>query len=302
VSFHTHSGVILRPMGTQSDDDMTPEDLWSIKRLSGVAEKLTGYPVVSIWHDFKYHPKEVITGTQDWFYEHLGALFWTVELWSPNRAAGISGYKWIDWFRDHPVEDDLKLIAWSDKDCGGKACVAWEPFVHPQLGEVEIGGWDKMNYWRNPPAHLREAEVKRFPGWLKQLGLSLPKLVLLEASATKLGPERWQVRMAVANSGYLSAHVTKRALERKVVRGVMFELDCDEPSMRLLNGKRRVEGPHLEGHAPASTQLAFLPSRELTADRAVTHWVVQAPAGTVLHLTARADRAGRVRHALRLGA
>ena len=26
VSFHTHSGVILRPMGTQSDDDMTPEE------------------------------------------------------------------------------------------------------------------------------------------------------------------------------------------------------------------------------------------------------------------------------------
>ena len=34
VSFHTHSGVILRPMGSQSDDDMTPEDLWMIKRLS----------------------------------------------------------------------------------------------------------------------------------------------------------------------------------------------------------------------------------------------------------------------------
>jgi hypothetical protein len=32
VSFHTHSGVILRPMGTQSDDDMTPEDLWIYKR------------------------------------------------------------------------------------------------------------------------------------------------------------------------------------------------------------------------------------------------------------------------------
>src|SRR5512143_1659340 len=28
ISFHTHSGVILRPMGTQSDDDMIPEDLW----------------------------------------------------------------------------------------------------------------------------------------------------------------------------------------------------------------------------------------------------------------------------------
>jgi hypothetical protein len=27
-----------------------------------------------IWHDFKYHPKDVISGTQDWVYEHLGAV------------------------------------------------------------------------------------------------------------------------------------------------------------------------------------------------------------------------------------
>jgi len=80
VGFHTHSGVILRPMGTQSDSDMTPEDLWMIKRISDIGSKLTGYPAVSIFHDFKYHPKEVITGTQDWVYEHLGALFWTVEV------------------------------------------------------------------------------------------------------------------------------------------------------------------------------------------------------------------------------
>jgi murein tripeptide amidase MpaA len=80
VSFHTHSGVILRPMGTQSDDDMTPEDLWVYKRLSDLGARLSGYPAISIFHDFKYHPKEIITGTQDWVYEHLGALFWTVEL------------------------------------------------------------------------------------------------------------------------------------------------------------------------------------------------------------------------------
>ena len=72
ISYHTHSGVILRPMGTQSDDDMIPEDLWSIKRFSELGAKLTGYPAISIWHDFKYHPKEVIGGTQDWVYEHLG--------------------------------------------------------------------------------------------------------------------------------------------------------------------------------------------------------------------------------------
>ncbi len=58
VSFHTHSGVILRPMGTVADEHMTPEDLWMIKRLSDIGAKLTGYPAVSSFHDFKYHPKE----------------------------------------------------------------------------------------------------------------------------------------------------------------------------------------------------------------------------------------------------
>jgi murein tripeptide amidase MpaA len=163
VSFHTHSGVILRPMGTQSDDDMTPEDLWMYKRLSDIGAKLTGYPAISIFHDFKYHPKEVITGTQDWVYEHLGALFWTVEIWAPNKEAGITDYQWIEWYRDHPVEDDLKLLKWSDEQCGGQAHVDWYPFRHPQLGMVELGGWDRMNYWRNPPPHLREREAARFP-------------------------------------------------------------------------------------------------------------------------------------------
>ena len=117
ISYHTHSGVILRPMGSKSDDDMAPEDLWSIKRFSALGEKLSGYPAISIWHEFKYHPKDVISGTQDWVYEHLGALFWVVEIWSPNKEAGITDYKWIDWYREHPVDDDLKLLAWSDKHC-----------------------------------------------------------------------------------------------------------------------------------------------------------------------------------------
>jgi len=297
ISYHTHSGVILRPMGTCSDDDMIPEDLWAYKRFSAMGEKLTGYPAVSIWHEFKYHPKEVIGGTQDWLYEHLGALFWVVEIWSPNQAAEIKDYKWIDWFREHPVEDDLKLLAWSDEQCGGQAHVDWKPFQHPQLGAVELGGWDKMNYWRNPPPHLREREAARFPAWMTQLALSLPRLELLRTEVRALGPDTWRVRLAVANSGWLPAYISQRALQRKVVRGVMFEilLPPGDPGIALVSGKERMEGPQLEGHAPKNSQIAFLPSREVTADRAVAEWVVRAPKGTRLALSARADRAGTVR-------
>jgi len=294
VSFHTHSGVILRPMGTQSDDDMTPEDLWQYKRFSDLGAKLTGYPAISIFHDFKYHPKQVITGTQDWVYEHLGALFWTVEIWAPNKEAGINDYQWIEWYRDHPVEDDKKLLKWSDEQCGGKAHVDWYPFNHPQLGRVELGGWDKMNYWRNPPAHLREREVARFPAWLQQIALSLPKLEVLRAEVRALGPDSWRVRFAVANSGYLPSYVTKRALERKTVRGVVFQILLPKGAS-LISGKERTKGTQLEGHAPKGSLQAFMPDRNITGDRAMIEWIVRAPQGTTVALTATADRAGTVR-------
>ncbi|MDT8999399.1 M14 family metallopeptidase [Paucibacter sp. APW11] len=297
ISFHTHSGVILRPMGSQSDEDMTPEDLWLYQRFSQLGEKHTGYPAISIWHDFKYHPKDVISGTQDWVYEHLGALFWVVELWSPNKEAGIAGYKWIDWYREHPVADDLKLLKWSDEQCGGQAHVDWRPFQHPQLGVVEIGGWDKMNFWRNPPPALREREAARFPAWMTQIALSLPRLELLRTEVRALGPDTWRVRLAVANSGYLPAYVTQRALERKIVRGVQFEIHMplNNPEISLVSGKERMEGPQLEGHGAKQSLQAFLPTREVTGDRAVGEWVVRAPKGTRLALSASAERAGTIR-------
>ena len=299
VSFHTHSGVILRPMGTQSDTDMTPEDLWMYKRLSDIGSKLTGYPAVSSFHDFKYHPKEIITGTQDWVYEHLGALFWTVEIWAPNKEAGITDYDWIHWYRDHPPEDDIKLLKWSDEQCGGQAHVDWYPFIHPDLGAVELGGWDRMNFWRNPPPHLREREAARFPAWLNSIGLTLPKLELLSASAEPLGENRWRIKMAVSNAGYLPSYVTKRAIDRKTARPCIFELTLPKGA-ELLMGKLRVEGPQLEGHAPPNSMQAFLPNKTLTGDRAMSEWIIRAPAGSVVSLSAHAGRAGRVRTTLEL--
>jgi hypothetical protein len=132
---------------------------------------------------------------------------------------------------------------------------------------------------------------------MMQVALSLPKLELLRTEVRALGPDTWRVRLAVANSGWLPAYVSQRALQRKIVRGVMFEivLPPNDPSITLVSGKERMEGPQLEGHAPKNSQIAFLPSREVTADRAVAEWVVRAPKGTRLALTARADRAGAVR-------
>jgi murein tripeptide amidase MpaA len=300
VSFHTHSGVILRPFSSEADENMPAEDLWLYKLFGKKSTELTGYPNISIFHDFKYHPKQVITGGFDWIYEHLGQFFWTVEIWAPVREAGVKDYHFIDWYREHPPEDDLKLIEWSDRELGGEGYIDWYPFDHPQLGRVELGGWNKLATFRNPPAKYIEREVQRFPKWLAWQALTLPRLEIYRAVADRLGPDTWKVRLAVHNTGYLPSYVTKRALERKVVRGVVYDIELPEGA-RLVAGKARMEGGQLEGRASKVTLQAFLPNLDLTGDRGQCEWTVRAPAGSRIGLNARHERAGRVRTELVLG-
>jgi len=194
------------------DDDIPAEDLWAYKAIGEKGHTMTGYPAISNYHEFRYHPKEVITGVfDDWMYEHRGVFAWTTEIWSPQRQAGITDYKYIDWFRDHPFEDDLKMLAWSDEKLDGKGYVDWYAFEHPQLGPVELGGWDPHLAFRNPPPQYLEAEVDPLGDWVIWQALASPKLELRELEAEKLGEGAWRIRFAVQNTGWLPTNVSKMA-------------------------------------------------------------------------------------------
>jgi hypothetical protein len=265
--------------------------LWTYQKLGEKGTALTGYPAVSVYHDFRYHPNEVITGGFDvWMYEHMGLFCWTVEIWSPQRQAGIEEYKFIDWYREHPLEDDLKMLKWSDEVLEGKGYVDWYAFEHPQLGTVELGGWDRMYAFRNPPQQFLEREIAPFADWLIWLLSISPRLALYEASATSLGEDAYRVRLVVHNTGWLPSYVTKKALEKKVVRGVVAEIELPEGAT-LETGKPREELGQLEGRAYKS---AMASADDGTDDRAKVEWVVRAPAGSMVKLVARHQRAGRV--------
>ena len=309
ITFHTYSGVLLRPYGTQADDTMPAEDLWTFGAIGKKGTEITGYPAISVYHDFRYHPKDVITGVfDDWMYDHLGLFAWTVEIWSPQRQAGLTegfdgntkagSFKFIDWYRDHPVEDDLKMLQWADRELDGKGYIDWKPFDHPQLGPIEIGGWDAQAAFRNPPGKFLEKEIAPLAEWAIFHALISPRLEIHAATAEPLGDGAYLVRLVVNNSGWLPTYVTKKALERKVVRAVVAEISLPEGAT-LEHGKSRVEIGQLEGRAykPSSP---YGWAADPTAERAKTEWVVRAAPGTVVKLTARHERAGFVRAELTL--
>ncbi len=292
LTFHTWSGVLLRPFSMSPDEDMAAEDLWAYKKQGEKGEKITGYPAISVYHEFRYHPKDVISGTFDWIYEHLGLYEWTVEIWCPMREAGITNYKYIDWFRDHPVEDDLKMLAWADKECDGKGYIDWYNFQHPQLGAVEIGGWNKLYSFRNPPPHLLEREVAKFPDWLIHNAMLSPKLDIVDLKAEKIADNVYRVILVVQNTGYLPSYVSKRALARGQSRGVITEITLPTDA-KLRSGKSRLSLGELEGRAYKHTLMSFWTDTSPTSDRAITEWIVEG-AGEI-SITVQHEKAGTVR-------
>lgn len=299
ITYHTFSGVILRVPGRGPDDDLPPEDVWTMKSLGKKGTDMSGYPCISVFHEFKYHPKEVITGVfDDWLYDNMGIYGWTVEIWSPQRQAGIEDYKYIEWFRDHPREDDLKMLKWSDEKLGGKGYYNWEPFDHPQLGPVEIGGWDGLYAFRNPPGEFLEKEITPLADWAIWMAGTTPQLtergLIIEPKGDLL-----HIRWAVQNSGFLPTNVTEHAAKKKIVRGVMGEIHCVSESHEsqgnftpnwLVAGSIRQEKGQLRGWSQTPSS-GFGWSFDSTDDVAVFEWVVKPGQ---YRLSAWHDRAGRL--------
>ncbi len=294
VAFHTYSGVLLRPYDDRNDDVFPAEDLWTYKKIGEKGTQITNYPAISIYHDFRYHPNKVITGGFDtWLYDHMGMFAWTVEIWSPQRQAGIKDYKYIDWFREHPLEDDLTMLKWSDEALGGKGYVNWYPFDHPQLGRIELGGWNLQYAFRNPPPEFLEKEIAPFADWLIWHLLISPRLEVYEATVKPLGNSNYYVRLIVHNTGWLPSYVTKRAVEKKIVRGLVCEIELPEGAT-LKTGKPREELGQLEGRAYKPSSPSAFQDYDPTEDRIKVEWVVHAPNGGAVKVTARHERAGVV--------
>jgi hypothetical protein len=184
------------------------------------------------------------------------------------------------------------MLKWNDDVLRGRGYVNWYSYKHPQLGKVELGGWDFMNMWTNPPLEFLEKEISPFPDWIVWHALISPRLVPVETKVTSLGADSFRVRFVVQNEGWLPTYVTKKALERKATRGVIAEITLPKGAA-LESGKLREELGELEGRAYKTV----IPdeSDEGTSERVKVEWVVKAKKGTRVKLLAKHERAGVVR-------
>ncbi len=301
ITYHTFSGVILRPFSTRPDDKMDVNDLWVYQLMGERGKELTGYKCLSVYHDFRYHPTEVTTGAfDDWVYDHLGIFAFTVELWDLPGRAGIEDRDFIKWFRTHPHADDVKILRWLEENANADAYIDWYTYEHPQLGPVELGGLNRMYTFRNPPHHLMGEEAEKNTPWALALADMLPRLTLHELAATALGDGRYRLRLVVENSGFLATNTSGQGQKRAAARPVRVELSLPEGAS-FVTGKARTELGHLQGRSNKLDVTAVYGSSP-TDNRAWAEWVVQGQPGDEIGVAILSDRAGNLRRDLTLPA
>jgi len=297
ITFHTFSGVHLRPLSSGPDDDMPAQDLRTFKAIGAKGKELTGYPALSVYHDFQYNPKELIKGTfDDWMYGHLGLYAWTTEIWSIQNQAGVKTPKPTEWFKDHPAEEDLKILKWSDDVIGREGYIDWYPFDHPELGNIELGGWNSLVTWRNPPHKLLENEISPLADFVLFHCLISPKLEIFSLETERQG-ELVSIELVLHNTGWLPTNISQQALDMNVVRDLEVDLQLPE-GVTLVTGKIKTTAGQLKGRDNKSAMALW--AGDATEERAKMEWVVHAPESAEVSIVAVHQRAGTLRTKVKL--
>jgi hypothetical protein len=294
-AFHTSGGVLLRPSSTQPDSAIEPMDIWVWNQLAEHGTALTGYPAHSVFADFTWDPRETMSGAaDDWVYEHLGVFGWTTEFWDVVHAATGTKSSTHIWYTGPTADEALAVLRWCDQN-DPEAHVDWYPFAHPQLGAVELGGWNQISSWVNPPAHLLREEVAPHAEFAIHQALCSPRVEIVHAICTRLGVDSWRVEAGIANTGWLATDVSAVARKRRLVRPGFVELTGD--GVGVVGGPARQTFGHLDGRAA----LRFRNWHDGTPDRALMSWVVSGAEGDTVTITATSDRAGSATVEVRLG-
>ena len=213
-TLHTGMESIIRPPAIQTDKEMPAGDLQSALDIGKLGVELTDYVLFS----YRKLNDDIYVAHGDfatWTYEQLGLLVFCDELWDV-RARGGKDYVELNEMNkerdlDGIEEAEIGALKWNDEALEGRGFVDWRPFEHPQLGAVELGGWDRI-LRNNAPPQLLEETCEKMARFLMAHAQASPRLRAGFHEVKAIGDGTYQLSVAVHNDGYLPTNITQQAV------------------------------------------------------------------------------------------
>jgi hypothetical protein len=248
-SLDTAVPMLLRgPSTSATEEGMFPKDAALAAKFDREGMKITGYP----WAGDVYHVYATrggpnpVTGEPardqplfghgpDFGYLSFGVIWYGDEIWNGGR--------FVDYDKNGRI-DEIETFRWNDEHRAGKGDFkAWAAFRHPQLGDVEIGGWNPKFYSQNPPPDMLETWARNEALFNLYLAQQLPQVRVTAVSAesakgTSAADRLFEVQATVTNEGLIptALEIAKRV---KMVKPdtVTLALDKGQELARPAPGK-----------------------------------------------------------------
>ena len=247
-SMDTSVPMHLRPPSTCEETEcMYPSDLKWYKHFDSVGVSITKYPWAgNVYRTYatrggvnpitgdSLQPQALFGHGPDFGYFYVGTIWYGDEIWNGGREK--------DYDKNGRVEQ-WEVLRYCDEDFGGKCMMPWKKFQHPQLGEVEIGGFNPKFWSQNGPPEVLEKWAKNEAMFNLYLANSLPQLevtnvVVTPVAAAKAGKDSatHELRITVKNSGRLPTAL-EQAKRVKAVRPDQFAISAARGSTTRIAGR-----------------------------------------------------------------
>jgi len=181
-----------------------------------------------------------------WAYDHYGVFSWVPEMGSYAP--------FCDYDEDGNASEAERL-RWNDTEMDGKIFVDWKSFNHPQLGQVEIGGWvskvydaDRGSYTSvmTTPGPVFEEFLEEHTAWNNWMASMSPLVRVTEVTSTTEEAGYMKIAAKIQNQGYLPTNVTEQAIRNETAKAVRVSISLE--GAELVFGEETVDIGHLPGN------------------------------------------------------
>ncbi len=189
-----------------------------------------------------------------------------------GTRAGSAGAGAAPVSRARGATRDHRWLAYFD-EMGIDGFTEWTPAEHPELGQVEVGGF-VPNARVNPPEAMLEDLARRHSEFAVWLGHQLPEVEIEEVTVEPRGDHVYQISATVVNDQYLPTHL-QMGVRIRTNRPITARL-LPTDGMAVLTGNIQQQVPRIHG----------------MGGRHTFTWLVQAAPGTRIPMELFAERAG----------
>ena len=294
LNFHTSGGMYLYPPAFEGRSKAEKADVKRYQEIGKLCRAETGYEFVNLHDEFLGPRIAPVGGSIDDFCHYvLGIAACTCECWDLDARCGFPPR----FPRVAPVSDEDQIrmqaarLKWVEEKNDGEGYKDWTPFLHPQLGEVEIGGFDTKHVIQNPPERFLLQEVQKHTRFMLREIRLLPRLELTGVRAERHG-SCCEITARLVNRGYFPTYITEEGKAIGHIKPVAVHLEGAEP----VRGKAVEEIGQLAGFSEAGDYgwgMGGLTANHTPSEKTLRYLVQQDP-GTVVKIVCESPRAGRV--------